>query len=419
MKLIKKCFLTITVIAVLFMFSGKVYAGGLILAEQGQPGMGTAGAGGAALADDASTVYFNPAGMARLERTELLLGSELIFLNGEFNPNSSNTFRGSDGGQAGSIFPGGGLYLAYKVNPDIRAGLSVNAPVGIGFDYHDDWVGRYLIQNNFLAVVDIAPVAALKLTDWLSIGGGVDIFYSYLKEDLALFNPAVADGKIKLENFTDWAFGYNLGVLLEPTEKTRVGVTYRSQADLELDGDVNPYDLGILWTLAGVKRNHGNVFITLPRSITASLYQEIADKFAVLFDVSWQDWSTMDKTKITTHTGRNVDIPRNWKDTWRIAGGIHCRLYEPLLLKAGAAYDSSPTSTEDRLPDMPVDRQWRYAAGLEYDVNKNISISLNYVFIDMGKAAIDHLIGASSRLAGDYDMYVNIVGISCAWKFGK
>lgn len=358
--------------------------------------------------------------MARLERSEVLLGSQITIISSKFQSDGYNTFRGSDGGQAGGIFPGGGLYLAYKITPNIAAGLSINAPVGLGMNYHDNWKGRYLIQNSFMAVVDIDPTLAVRLTDWLSIGGGVDIYYGYFKQEVALFNPAIPDGEIKLKNFDDWAVGYNLGVLLEPWEKTRLGVVYRSQAKLELEGDIDISGQGALWTIAGLKNTFGKTDLTVPRSITVSLYHEITDKFAVVADAGWQDWSSMEKTEITTQTGRSVNIKRNWNDTWRLGGGIHYRVTDPLLLKCGVSYDSSPTKTEDRLPDIPVDRQWRYAAGVEYDINKDWAVSLNYVFVDMGKAPIDKtVIGGARRFSGDYDQFANIVALSFSWKFGK
>ena len=416
-KFYMKVFISILSILLISNYS---YAGGIQLYEQGQPNSGAASAGQVALADDASTAYFNPAGMIRLERSELVSGTQLVIISSEFHDDGNSTFRGSDGGQAGGIFPGGGFYLTYKINPNIAAGLSVNAPVGLGMSYHDDWKGRYLLQNSFMAVVDIDPTIAVRLTDWLSVGGGVDVYYGFLKQDSALYNPAIADGQIELKRFDDWAVGYNLGLLLEPLEKTRIGVTYRSQVDLELEGDIDLSGLGTLWTLLGLQSTFAKTDLTIPRSITASLYQDLTDKLAFLFDVGWQNWSSMEKTEITTQTGRNVTIKRNWDDTWRLAAGLQYRLFDPLSVKIGASYDSSPTSKEDRLPDIPVDRQWRYAAGLDYDINEDVTVGINYVFLDMGPAEIDKtVLSGARRFSGDYDQFANIVSVYFRWKFGE
>ncbi|MGB2630241.1 MAG: OmpP1/FadL family transporter [Candidatus Omnitrophota bacterium] len=400
-------------------------AGGFLSLDQGQPSTGTAEAGQAALANDASTAYFNPAGMARLERSEVLMGAQLSFLSVEFHSDGNNSFRGSDGGSAGGIYPGGGFYYVQKLSPLIDAGLSINAPAGLGANYHDNWKGRYFIQNSFLAIVDIDPVLSLRLADWLSVGGGVDIYYAFMNEEIALFNPRIIrpnqpDGKIKLRKLDDWSVGWNLGVLLEPWKTTRAGVMYRSGVDFDLKGDIDFDNIGTIWNFLGLEDTYGLTSLTLPMSITASLYQDITDKFAVLLDTGWQDWSSMEKTQITTNTGKTALIERNWRDIWRIGGGVHYRLVETLLLKAGISYDSSPTDKDDRLPDMAIDRQWKYALGLEYDLNKDITINANWAFVDLGKAPIDKTVaGDRRRLSGDYDQFANVINVSFRWRFGK
>ena len=407
------------VISSLFWIAQEVNAGGIQLYEQAQPGIGTANAGQAALANDASTSYFNPAGMTALKRSELLFGSELMILSTRFHSDANNTRRGSDGGQAGGAMLSGGAYIVYKIRPDIAAGLSITAPVGLGLKYDDDWKGRYLIQNNSLIVIDINPAVAFRLTDWMSIGGGADIYYGYLKEELALFNPLSPDGEVDME-YHNWGVGYNLGVLFEPSGKTRIGIAYRSEVNLTLKGDIDFSNIGIIWTRAGLEDTFAKTDFTIPGSIMASLYQEINEKLAIVFDVGWQDWSSMKKTKITTETGTTVSIDRNWKDTWRVGGGVHYRISKPLLLKMGVSYDSNPVSESNRLPDIPVDRQWRYAAGLDYDVNNNTVVSLNLEFVDLGKAPIDHqMIQGGRRLSGDYDQFASLISLSFRRKFGK
>ncbi|MCG8341769.1 MAG: outer membrane protein transport protein [Chlorobiales bacterium] len=407
------------VISSLFWIAQEVNAGGIQLYEQAQPGIGTANAGQAALANDASTSYFNPAGMTALKRSELLFGSELMILSTRFHSDANNTRRGSDGGQAGGTMLSGGAYIVYKIRPDIAAGLSITAPVGLGLKYDDDWKGRYLIQNNSLIVIDINPAVAFRLTDWMSIGGGADIYYGYLKEELALFNPLSPDGEVDME-YHNWGVGYNLGVLFEPSGKTRIGIAYRSEVNLTLKGDIDFSNIGIIWTRAGLEDTFAKTDFTIPGSIMASLYQEINEKLAIVFDVGWQDWSSMKKTKITTETGTTVSIDRNWKDTWRVGGGVHYRISKPLLLKMGVSYDSNPVSESNRLPDIPVDRQWRYAAGLDYDVNNNTVVSLNLEFVDLGKAPIDHqMIQGGRRLSGDYDQFASLISLSFRRKFGK
>jgi len=395
------------------------WAGAFLSLDQGQPSMGTAEAGQAALASDASTAYFNPAGMTRLEGKEVVFGGQLLYADLKFQHNTNNDFPGNDGGQAGGFFPGGGFYYVQKINSRLAVGLSINVPAGIGVDYDDKWKGRYLIQNNFLAIADINPAMAYKITNWLSIGAGFDVYYAFLNEEIALFNLLRPDGKIEIK-FDDWALGGNIGLLFEPTKKTRIGLTYRSEADFELSGDIDFKNVGPIWHMAGLRNAFGKANLALPMNATLSLYQDITNKLAVLFDAGWQDWSSMEKTAITTGNGITIPIYRYWKDTWRVGLGLHYRITQPLLLKAGVSYDSNPVEEDHRLPDLPVDRQWKYALGFDYDLNKDLTLSVNALFIDTGKAPINkHFIHNLLRLSGDYDQYITTVGFSVRWRFGK
>jgi len=396
----------------------NVHPGGFKLYEQGNPNIGAAAAGQAAIAADASTVYFNPAGMTYLDRAELLMGGQGMLLETKFRSNSCNNFLGCDGGDAGNLFPGGGLYISKRVHDNVWLGLSMNAPAAIGLDYEKEWKGRYLVQNNFFLVLDIDPAIAIKLTDWLSIGAGIDINYGYLYQELALFNLTLGDGKIE-EAFTDWAVGGNIGVMIKPYKNTRIGITYRSESDLKLSGDIDISGQGVLWTLQGLQSTFGKTSIKLPHAINVSGYREFAKKFAVLCDVGWENWSSMDKTVIDTSSGKTITLQRRWKDTWRAGLGFTYRPGKCWLVRTGISYDSTPIRGKCGLPDLPVDDQSRYAVGFDYDLEKNSKLSVSYIFINFGDAKIDRTIeGTTKRFAGDYNQKVHLVSISFSHRFG-
>ncbi|MFC2149850.1 OmpP1/FadL family transporter [Candidatus Auribacterota bacterium] len=394
-------------------------AGGLRFLEQGQPGIGTACVGSAALADDASTAYFNPAGISRLKSPEVLLGSQLTVTNVGFHPDWKNTDPGSNGGDAGGVFPGGGFYYAQNLNEVLGLGLSVNSPIASALGYDNNWKMNYLIQDSFLMVLNINPALSFRITDWMSVGGGVVVNYGYYTQTMALFNPGQDDGKIDLD-FDDWAVSYNLGILLEPTKHTRVGVAYRSEVDLKLTGDMDFTNVGGLWTQLGLENTYGESKIAVPRSIMVSVYQDVTDRIALLLDAGWEDWSTMVKTAIVDESGEALELDRDWSDTWRLGLGVHYRASDNLLLKGGFSYDSSPASIRNRLPDLPVDRQWRFAAGFDYNIRKNMKISVSWEFIDLGEAPVDiQPAPMLPRFSGEYDQHANIVSLAFSWKFGK
>jgi long-chain fatty acid transport protein len=405
-------------------------ASGLTAYEQGQPSIGTASVGQAAYAEDASIAYFNPAGMTHLERSEIEFGSQLMVYTAKFRTDNrvTNPFTGNDGGNAGMTLPGGGLYVVQKLfKGRAAAGLAINAPAGFGINYDHGWKGRYNVQEAMLAVANINPSIAFKVTNWLSVGAGLSVYYAMLKDEMAILTKGPEpDGSLKV-TATDWRLGYNLGVLLEPRKGTRIGVAYRSQADFILEGKGKTKGIGPVLTAAGVS-GHPGMDITLPiaRSIVVSGYHGFTPKWAGLADVGWQNWSAFNHQTIR-FPQTAVSINEDWKDTWRLGLGVHYRPVQRLLLKAGFSYDSDPSSLANRLPNLPAAEQWRYATGLDYDLNKNMVISLNYEFIQMGHARIDKDLQVivpdgttlGKQFEGDYNQFINCIGASFRWKFGK
>jgi long-chain fatty acid transport protein len=451
-------------IAILFVILSvpPIWAGGLNLYEVGSPDMGSAAAGRAALAQDASTAFGNPAGMTRLESSQVLLGIQEIILSSEFDigrDTDTSLFgdaaTGGDGGNIGGITPAGGLYFVLNPHPDLRAGLSVNSYAGLAIDYDDDWVGRYYVQEAEFTTININPALAYKVNDWLSLGAGANIIFSELslkaairklltgdvqlddtgglltglKRRLALTQSAAGasvegDGRIDYE---DDAVGYggNAGILLEPRKGTRIGVIYRSPVKLEFEDQVDIEDIGPILTSAlesrGLLNAEVEMEITLPQEVLFSVYQEITDKLAIMANGGWQNWDDFGTSDVTVKGNETTEFTsdRRLKDTWHAALGLQYRVLDPTLLSLGFAYDSSPVSDNDRTPDLPVDQQLRYALGLQHDLSKDFTIGCAYEFVDLGDAKIDQERGLhSGRLQGDYNPnHIQVILANLIWRF--
>jgi long-chain fatty acid transport protein len=212
------------------------WAGGLWFYEMGTPDLGTAGAGRAALAADASTAGINPAGMTRLERSQMLAAFQGIYLDAKFDTDVSG-FGGGDGGNAGEFTPAGSLHYVHRVTDDLRLGIATGSNFGLALDYDDDWAGRYYSTKADLFTFSINPVAAYRINNWLSVGAGLNVLYASLDQEAAINNqvtdPGFSDGKIKFED-EDVAYGFNLGILVSPwSGGSRFGLSYRSELDLE------------------------------------------------------------------------------------------------------------------------------------------------------------------------------------------
>ena len=405
-------------------------AAGLWLYEQATPDMGLATAGRTALAQDASTAAANPAGMTLLERNQLEGGLLGIFVTAEFDSDST-TFGGGDGGDAGGLTPAGSFSYVHGLTPNLRLGVSLGSYFGLGMDYGDYWAGRYYIQKGELLTMGINPNVGYRVNDWLSIGAGFSILYGTLTQEVAVNNNPFGlgptpDGKLKIDT-DDVGYGYNFGVLVVPQQGTRLGLTYRSEITLKFDDAVKNSNLSGLWNgvldrILGPSRKTG-LELTIPQAVMFSVYHQLNDEWAIVGNIGWQEQSAFGKTNISlaSDVTTSLTADRNFHDTWHYALGAQYRFAPQWLLSVGVAYDESPVDNEDRTPDMPLDRQIRYATGIQYDVNDDLTIGAAYTFLDAGDAKIE-IDGADNslrgELIGDYrSNYVNFFNVNVIYKF--
>ncbi len=386
----------------LLMIPAVSTAGGLYLNEFGTPSMGVAGAGANAVASDASTSFHNAAGMTRIKGKELMGTGGLLNATVKFDPDADTPIPGGDGGEAGGLAPIIGGFYVHSLSDKWKLGANLITITGAVLDYDDDWTGRYLNTEVTLLTMTFYPSIAYRVNNWLSLGGGPQIMYANL-EMKAKAPPPNGTGKVKIDG-DDVAFGFGLGALFEVSERTRFGVTYQSEIEPEFDGDVKISGPGIE---AGTDTK-----ITLARFIKVSGYHELNDRWALLGTVGWEDWSAFKDVNISTDRG-SQKIPRNWHDTWKFAGGIHFRPVDKWLLQLGVSYDSSPVDSDDRTPDMPIDRQIRYATGVQYQWNDRLAVGGAFVYADYGKAKIDN-----DLLKGDYKRNdILFFALNANWKF--
>jgi long-chain fatty acid transport protein len=256
------------------------------------------------------------------------------------------------------------------------------------------------------------------------VGAGVSVIYAELTQKAAINNvlDGLPDGELKLEE-DDVGYGFNLGLLLEPRDGTRFGITYRSEVDLEFDDALSIRRLGptLSAALGCVLGADVDLYMTIPQAVMVSGYHELTDRLAVMDNIGWQEWSQFGKSDITisSQTTTSLTQDRNYEDTWHFAFGVQYRIADPWLLSAGIAYDESPFDNDDRTPDLPLDRQIRYAVGTQYDWDDDVTFGFAYEYLDAGDAKIDQFRGPlAGRLEGEY--YTNEIhffAINLSWKF--
>ncbi len=400
-------------------------AGGLYLYELGTPDVGTAAAGWAARAQDAGTVFTNPAGMTRLEKSELLVGIQPLYLHSEFSPDSNTTTSGPDG-DASTWLPAGGMYYVHNLMPKLKIGASVVGYFGLGLEYENDWVGRYYVQEIKLQALGIQPALAYQVTDWLSLGAGVVALYGVLDEKVAVNNigPNQGDGKLKIED-DDWTYQVNLGILVEPRKGTRFGLTYLSEGDLKFKDKPDFSNLGPGLEAAlrakGLLDAEIKIDFTMPQALMLSTYHELTDRWAIMGNLGWQDWSEFGNVGVTvaSEDASSLTVDRNYKDTWHAAVGAHYLVADPWLLTAGLAYDSSMVDDDDRTPDLPLGEQWRFGLGASYDWSEKLALGVGYTFFWGGDLDMDVNRGPlAGRASGTYEnASMNFINFYLNWKF--
>jgi long-chain fatty acid transport protein len=380
------------------------WAGGLYISEFGTPSMGVASAGSQAVASDASTAFHNPAGMTRLDGKQLMLTGGALYSTVKFDRDADTPIDGGNGGDAGGSAPIFGQFYVHSLSDRLKLGANIISITGAVLDYNDDWTGRYLNTEVTLFTITLNPTLAYRVTDWLSIGGGPQIMYANLEMKLRA-PPPNGTGEVKIDG-DDVVFGYDLGALIEIGDRTRLGIFYQSQMEPDFSGDIDfsgpaaPADAGT------------DTKITLARFIRAGIYHELNDQWALLGTVGWEDWSAFNNINLSTGQG-STKIPRNWDDTYKFAAGVHYRPVDQWLLQLGFAYDTSPVEAKDRTPDMPIDRQIRYATGVQYQWSENVSLGGQFVYADYGDAKIKN-----DLLRGDYERNdIFFLAFNVNWKF--
>ena len=402
----------------------EAQCGGLCLYEVGTQDMGVSGAGAGARAQDPGTVLFNPAGMSRLEDTQLHVGMVNLISTSSFEfqvsdktepnpPGSLPPFAGtSGGGDLGSYVPFAGAFATHKINDRFHIGFALAGLYAGAADYAKDWAGRGLVTDVSLVAFALQPAVSFRVTDWLSIGGSVSAIHAEFNQDFTTSLDPIAP-TVQIKDATDWAVQGSVGLLFEPTQATRIGVYYRSKAELELKGEfINPSPMNLNF----------DVDMTFPQGVNLSIFHQLNDRIALLADTGWSDWSVFGYQPATVGPA-SIPIARDWKDTWRAAIGLQFMATENLLLTTGFSYDSSPVESSKRLPDIPASEAYRFSAGAKLPVAVNIDLGLTYTFMWMGNdVKIDEVAlppTGTTVLDGRYDpAWIHFVGIQIDLRFG-
>ncbi len=421
----REIYQAISLAAVILMtFVTSAQGSGIELYETGAPDLGTASAGRAAMAADASTAAANPAGMTLLDRTQLLGASGALLPFTNFDVAKQTTTSGGGGGNAGVFFPIGSFFYVYKLSERLRLGVAVDSDFGLSADYGKTWVGRYYVTSESIVTGGVNPSLAYEVNDWLSVGAGFSFSVARLTFQSKINNalPRAPDGGLSFESW-DEAFGGNAGILLKPIAKLRLGLTYQSPIDYKFG--FRPHLTGLGPILSHLRQRIGGVKINIPmeqpQQVMASAVYDVTPSFSLLGNVGWQNWSAFGEFPIGVSTAKQRTVTANlhFSDTCQIAIGQQFRINEKWLWSAGFAYDSAPVSKANRVPVLPLDRQLRYGTGIQYEINSNVIVGAAWEFMDAGPGPFSARRGPlAGTLQGHYSTnYLNFAALNVIWKF--
>jgi long-chain fatty acid transport protein len=396
-------------------------AAGFALIEQSGSGMGNAYAGGSAVAEDASTIFFNPAGMTYIQGTQAVGALHLIKPNAEFNDKGSIKAlgfppRGDEGSNAGDLAFVPNFYFMTDINPSVKVGIGMNAPFGLKTEYDDEWVGRFQADKSEVKTININPSIAFKVNDQLSLGFGISTMWAEATLTRQVNRVVAAESNVKIKG-DDWGFGFNFGAIYQATADTRIGMAYRSKVEQHLEGKAK----------FGAPLSAGNTDVkadvTLPENFSVSVFSRLNDTWDLMGDVTWTRWSQFKELKIVRDNGTTLALtPENWENTMRYSVGVNYNYSDAIKLRAGLAYDEEAIEDEFRTARIPGnDRKW-LSLGASYQVTPTSKIDVGYSHLFLSDAEIDDdqtsaAEGFNGRLRGDFEGSVDILSMQYTHNF--
>lgn len=441
---INKLTLAVT-LASAVMATGQAAASGFQVREQSAKALGNAMAGAAAGAEDVSYMTFNPAAIGNVEGTQIAGGISYVDANFELTDASASPAGTPVSYDRGGSREGGeeawvpSFAFKTRLNERFDLGLAISAPYGLSTKYDKEWIGRYHAVETELETIDIQPTLNYHATDRLNLAVGLRAQYA----DATLSNaidlggqgalagvpgaaPGANDGMAEVTG-DDWGYGYTLGALFQATERTRLGISYRSEVELTLDGDVDysaddPVGQQVL-AGSGLQDGGGKADLTTPANLNLGVYHQLTERLALMANAEWTEWSSFKELTVESGGRELSTTTENWDDTWAFSVGANYQLNRQWLLRAGLGVDESPVpDSEHRTPRVPdADRRWA-TLGATWMPTSSLGVTAGYMHVFGDDGDIDQS-GAKpenakrGNLSGTYEVEADVFALSMDYRF--
>lgn len=380
-------------LAVASAFTTQAYAAGFMLTEQSAAGLGRSYAGIGVDGTDISGVFYNPATMTLHKGSHFQAGFVGIGLDLAYESADGTTENGRYKEQA---IPHG--YLAKQMSDNLWLGLGMTVPFGMGTEFNEGWGGRYRGVEATILTYDVNPNIAWKVNDKFSIGAGVSVQYAKAQLVTHMPIPVLTHEGKKIDDVRarlradSLAYGWNVGLMWEPTDNVRVGLSYRSEIEHNAEGDL---------TIKGNESVKVPMMFEAETTVTAPAWAmltaawDINTQYSVYGTFRWTDWSSFDELVIESPnlsallpglTGNQLNsvpgITNKWQDTYLFTVGADYRYNDKWTFRTGIGYETSPIDIpQNRMAIIPDADRWWFSVGTNYKYNENVEFDLSFAHL--------------------------------------
>jgi long-chain fatty acid transport protein len=454
--------------SVLAFAASQSFATGFQLNENSASSIGNALAAGAAVTDDVTAMWWNPAALSQFKTKQIAGALHIITPSIKFSNDASaaaaNQPLGNNGGDAGGVNFVPNMYFSMPINNEWAFGIGVNAPFGLTTEYDDGWIGRYQALKSQIKTINVNPAVSWQVTPTVALGVGLN--YQQLDATLTqnvnysgalavaaqraaqlgqipaslipsiLANTGGLDSKATIKA-DDGAWGWNIGIAWDATPQLRLAAAYRSEMKFKPEGTVDynnpvpPYNASTPASLAPVIQSLANAVnntqlfgrsvssdITLPQIANLSMVYRVNSQWEVMADAQWTGWSSIPELAFFS-TPTIPAVPLEWDDTWKIALGASYRYNQQWKARFGVAFDQTPVTTHPT-PRLPDSDRWWFALGGEYRHSPNLKFDAGFVYIKGDTANFNQNLGSTATYGlvnGSYDASVTIFSLQGVYYF--
>lgn len=420
------------------------HAASFQILEQSPAQLGKAFAGSGSDIQDATTVFFNPAGMSQFNSNSVSVGFNLIQPQASFQDEGSTTGGVTGKTDEGAVVPN--LYAVTRLDDRWSFGVGVNAPYGMSSSYPADWIGRYLATDSELEVLNINATAAFTLNEQWAFGLGINYQRMEVTLESAFDSSFGAAPTPETDSYAsikgdDTDLVADLSMYWQPTNVLSFGLIWRQGGAFDLTGEatftldetcspeagltpeIGAQCQGALTALAGAVASS----VELPDTITLSGSYQLNQQWAIHADIAQTQWSSIEQV-VVTNTNSESNAPPvsvldlQYDNTQRISLGTSFRPDDVWQWRFGVALDEAPQTDPSyitpRIPDG--DRTW-LSAGFNYQWNEAFSVDVAYTHIAVDDAEIDDTSATPSgneyQVLGSFDSKVDIFAVQFNWAY--